>query len=366
MAITTATLPLGDRIARRVLQALSALPMSWQRRLGGAPRVIDGQMLHPSTQLGLRLLELLGEESFEKMPVAQARQEVSRQLALIGDSIAIGEIRNFSIEGPRGPIPLRLYRPEQGGRELPLIVYFHGGGWVVGDLEECDSVCRFMAKHGQLAVLSVDYRLAPEHRFPAGLEDCLAAFDHAVQQASALGCDPGLVGVAGESAGGNITLALSQICAERAGSTPGAPTPAFQIPLQPVTDLSCKRPSYGLFGAGFALTEAQMDWYKAHYLGDESQALDPRASPLLASDLRGQPPTLMVVAGFDPLRDEALDYARRLQDAGVPTAVRLFEGSTHAQLNATGVGRYAREMLLEIVGATQMLIGLARARRPPA
>ncbi len=363
--MTTATLPLGDRIARRVLQALSALPLSWQRRLGGPPRVIDGQTLHASTQLGLRLLELLGEETFEKMPVPQARQEVARQLALIGDPIAIGEIRNFSIEGPRGPIPLRLYRPERGGRELPLIVYFHGGGWVVGDLEECDSVCRFLAKHGQLAVLSVDYRLAPEHRFPAGLEDCLAAFDHAVQQAATLGCDPALVGVAGESAGGNITLALSQLSAQRRASSPEAPMPAFQIPLQPVTDLSRKRASYALFGEGFALTEAQMDWYKAHYLADESQALDPRASPLLAPDLRGQPPTLMVVAGFDPLRDEALAYAHRLQVAGVPTAVRLFEGSTHAQLNATGVGGYAREMLLEIVGAAQVLIALARTKTPP-
>lgn len=365
MSMTTATLPLGDRIARRVLQALSALPLSWQRRLGGPPRVIDGQTLHPSTQLGLRLLELLGEETFEKMPVPQARQEVARQLALIGDPIAIGEIRNFSIDGPRGPISLRLYRPERGGRELPLIVYFHGGGWVVGDLEECDSVCRFLAKHGQLAVLSVDYRLAPEHRFPAGLEDCLAAFDHAVQQAATLGCDPSLVGVAGESAGGNTTLALSQLCAQRRASSPDAPMPAFQIPLQPVTDLSRKRASYVLFGEGFALTEAQMDWYKAHYLADESQALDPRASPLLATDLSGQPPTLMVVAGFDPLRDEALAYAQRLQVAGVPTAIRLFEGSTHAQLNATGVGGYAREMLLEIVGAAQMLVALARARSRP-
>ena len=350
----------GDRIARVVLKCLAALPLSAQRALGGKPDVIDGQTPHPSTQMGMRLFSLLGEETFETKPVPVARDEVARQLWMISDPTPIGEVRDFKISGPHGLIPLRLYRPENPQPDGPMVVYFHGGGWVVGDLGECDSVCRFMAKHGEITVLSVDYRLAPEHRFPKGLEDCLAAFDYAVTHAREFGCDPDLVGVAGESAGGNITAVISLMTTERARSGVDAPIPAFQVPLQPVTDLSTKHPSYQLFGKKYGLTEAQMDWYKGHYLSSPDEAWDPRVSPLLAKDLSGLPPALVVVAGFDPLRDEALVYAERMREAGVPVTVRLFDGSTHAQLNALGAGSYAREMMLEIIGGINVLIGFAR------
>jgi acetyl esterase len=184
-----------------------------------------------------------------------------------------------------------------------------------------------------------------------------------VKNAKKLGCDPQLVGVAGESAGGNITLVVSQLTTERARSHGGTPVPAFQMPFQPVTDLSRKHPSYSLFREGFGLTEAQMDWYKGHYLTSEEEALDTRVSPLLTEDLSGLPPALVVVAGFDPLRDEALLYAQRLQNAGVPVSVRLFPGATHAELNATGVGSTSRDALFEIVGAMNVLIAFARTRK---
>lgn len=361
--MSTSPITTLDRISRMVLKGLGSLPLRVQRTLGGKPIVIDGQELHPSTQMGLRLLSLMGEETFETQPVSIARDMVARQLWIIGDPIPVGAVRTFQIDGPHGAIPVRLYRPEQPKPDSPLLVYYHGGGWVVGDLEECDSVCRFIAKHAEIMVLSVDYRLAPENRFPKGLEDCLVAFDYAVTNAKHLGCDPLLVGVAGESAGGNITAVVSQLTVARARQGAATPTPAFQIPLQPVTDLSKKHPSYKLFGAGFGLTEAQMDWYKGHYLNAPEEALDPRVSPLLAADVSGLPPALIVIAGFDPLRDEGLLYAQRLREAGVPVAVRLFPGSTHAELNALGVGGASREKLYEIVGALNMLIAVARAQR---
>ncbi len=361
--MSTSPITTIDRISRIVLKCLGSLPLSVQRKLGGKPIIIDGQELHPSTQMGLRLLSLLGEETFETKPVPIARDMVARQLWIIGDPVPVGEIRNFEIDGPHGTIPVRLYRPERPKPDSPLLVYYHGGGWVVGDLEECDSVCRFLAKHGEIMVLSVDYRLAPEHRFPTGLEDCLAAFDYAVTHARQLGCDPLLVGLAGESAGGNITAVVSQLAVARVRQGVDAPIPAFQIPLQPVTDLSKKHPSYKLFGEGFGLTEAQMDWYKDHYLNTPEEAFDPRVSPLLAENVSGLPPALIVLGGFDPLRDEGLLYAQRLREAGVPVSVRLFPESTHAELNALGVGSASREKLYEIVGAMNMLIAFARTQR---
>ncbi len=359
---TIPPIAVSDRIARVVLKGFSALPAVVQRAIAGKPIVIDGQELQLSTQLGLRLISLVGGESFETKSVPVARDEVARQLWMIGDPVPVGEIREFEIDGPHGSIPVRLYRPVDPETDTALVVYYHGGGWVVGDLGECDSVCRFLVKHARVSVLSVDYRLAPEHRFPKGLDDCLAAFDHAATHARELGCDPDLVGVAGESAGGNITAVVSLMTTDRVRMGGAAPVPAFQMPFQPVTDLSSKHPSYELFGKGFGLTEAQMDWYKGHYLNSAEEALDPRVSPLLAKDLRGLPPALVVVAGFDPLRDEALAYAGRMQEAGVPVAVRLFPGATHAELNATGAGNTSREALLEIVGAMSVLIGFARAR----
>jgi acetyl esterase len=353
----------ADRISRIVLKLLGSLPLSVQRKLGGKPIVIDGQVLHPSTQMGLRLLSLMDEETFETKPVSIARDMVARQLWIIGDPVPVGEVRNFEIDGPHGTIPVRLYFPELPKPDSPLLVYYHGGGWVVGDLEECDSVCRFITKHAEIMVLSVDYRLAPEHRFPMGLDDCWAAFDYAVTHARQLGCDPLLVGIAGESAGGNITAVVSQLAAARARQDADSPTPAFQIPLQPVTDLSKKHPSYKLFGEGFGLTEAQMDWYKNHYLNSPEEALDPRVSPLLAKNVSGLPPALIVLAGFDPLRDEGLLYAQRLQEAGVPVAVRLFPESTHAELNSLGISSATHEKLYEIIGAMNMLIAFARTLR---
>jgi acetyl esterase len=231
-------------------------------------------------------------------------------------------------------------------------VYLHGGGWVVCDLDTHDNVCRFLAREAGVLVLSVDYRLAPEHRFPAAVDDALAAFRFGAEHARDLGADPQALAIGGDSAGGNLAAVVSQLAV-----SDGERAPAFTLNIYPVTDLSEKRPSYRLFREGFLLTEAQMDWYRDHYLPDEAVALDPRASPLLAEDLSGLPPTYIATAGFDPLRDEGEAYGQRLREAGVPVALRRHPGLVHGFCNGVGSTRFGRAAMHEAAGALR--VGLA-------
>src|SRR4051812_6049769 len=243
---------------------------------------------------------------------------------------------------PDAEIRARLYVPPGIPDPSPLLVYFHGGGYVCGDLDTHDSACRFLAAGAELRVLSVDYRLAPEHPFPAAVEDGLAALRFASDNAKSLGAGP--IAVGGDSAGGNLAAVVAQ---EARGEEHA---PAVQLLIYPVTDWSRKAESYRLFREGFFLTEAEMDWYRAHYLpGDPGAARDPRASPLLADDLTGVAPACVVVAGFDPLRDEGIAYARRLEEAGVPTALRVYWGLVHGFVNATAVGRSPAAAMREVV-----------------
>ena len=192
-----------------------------------------------------------------------------------GATIPLDSVEEVEVPGAAGPLPARLYSPAGVASPAPLLVYLHGGGWVVGDLDTHDQPCRFLAQHAGVRVLSVDYRLAPEHPFPAAVEDSVAAVracDRARRSASAP--IPRAVAVGGDSAGGNLAAAAARLLA-----IDGGPVPAFQLLIYPVTDLTRKRASYRLFREGFFLTERQMDWYRDHYLADESHASDPRASP---------------------------------------------------------------------------------------
>jgi acetyl esterase len=221
------------------------------------------------------------------------------------------------------------------------VVYFHGGGWV-GSLDSADSVCRFIAATSGLEVISVDYRLAPEHPFPAGVEDAIDGYRWVREHR------PGRrIAVAGDSAGGNLSAVVSLATV---GDAAGAPD--FQLLFFPVTDLSGKHRSYRLFSDGYFLTEKQMDWYRGHYLPTPAHALDPFASPLRAeaSALTKLPPAHVAVSGFDVLRDEGIAYAERLKDAGVPTTLQVVDGHIHAFVNATGVGRLSSRALAESVG----------------
>ena len=346
-----------DRFGAGLARTIGALPRPLQRALAGSPRVIDGQELDPEVQVLLRLLDRGSSgPSAQIESVHQARAERSRQAEVFkGERFAVAHTEELAIPGPAGPIGARLYVPRSSVPQPPLLVFLHGGGWVVCDLDTHDNACRFLARESETLVLSVDYRLAPEHRFPAAVEDSVAAFRFACENAEGLGADPSAVAVGGDSAGGNLAAVVSQLTV-----ADGGPSPAFALCVYPVTDLSTKHPSYRLFGDGYVLTEEHMDWYRANYLPDEAAARDPRASPLLAEDLSGLPPTYVATAGFDPLRDEGEEYARRLQEQGVAVALRRHSGLIHGFVNAVGSTRSGRAAMHEAVGALRM--GLTRVR----
>jgi acetyl esterase len=346
------------RVEERIARALSRLPKRAQRALsGGRPVTIDGQELHHEVQLLLALSERAGMLPFETFPVEEARLELdARARAFGGPPVEVERVEERSLPGPAGPIAARLYRPD-GARDPALLVYFHGGGHTIGSLDSCDGVCRRLAAGSGAAVLSVDYRMGPEDRFPAAVEDAVAAFDHAVAEAGSLGIDPTRIAVGGDSAGGNLAAVA---CQQRRAAD--GPTPAFQLLIYPVCDLSSERSSRKLFDQRFLLTRTQIDWYRERYLpegepvgGEVSR--DPRVSPLLADDLSGLPPAYVVTAGFDPLRDEGEEYAHALTAAGGTAVVRRHPGQIHGFVNLAGFGRNAREAVAEMAGALRL--GLA-------
>jgi acetyl esterase len=318
-------LTLGARAQAVAARALLALPESLQARLAGTPIEVDGQRLAPEVQLLVKARERAPRPPYDTLPIAEAREALEQDAATArGRLVPVAEVRELDAAGR----PARMYVPhsDRGG----LLVYFHGGGWVLGSLDSHEQPCRFLARKAGVRVLSVDYRLAPESKFPAAAEDGLAAFEWARDHAAELGADPARIAVGGDSAGGNISAVVAQVA---------DPRPALALLIYPVCDLSTKHDSYRLFGDGFFLTERNMDWYRGHYLPDEDAARDPRASPLLAEDLSGFPRTHLAVAGFDPLRDEGLAYGRRLKEAGVDVEVVLHAGSIHGFANTVGIGR---------------------------
>jgi len=223
-----------------------------------------------------------------------------------------------------GPVPVRLYRPTATQTPQPVLVYLHGGGWTIGDLDTHDVLCRQLARDGACAVVSVDYRMGPEHRFPAAVEDCVEAFAWVQAQAQALHLDASRMAVGGDSAGGNLAAALCLVQREA-----GRPMPAFQLLIYPATDMRAVAPSHTTNGQGYMLTNDSIHWYRGNYIGDQADWSDWRASPLLAQSHAGLPPALVLTAGFDPLRDEGLQYANALSAAGVPTQYVCFERQIH-------------------------------------
>ncbi len=348
--------PRAERFQAVAARFLLGLPGPLQRLLaGGRPTRRDGLVLEPDMQLLLALLARAGAPTVDQLAPADARREIahtSRTIAAEPEPVA--RVEALSIPGPAGPIPARLYAATRDTRARPLLVYYHGGGWVVGDLDTHDSVCRFLAREAGVRVLSVDYRLAPEHPFPAAVEDALAALRFATREAAALGADPARVAVGGDSAGGNLAAVVSQIAARGADGPP----PSFQLLFYPVTDLSKKHASYRLFPDGFFLTERQMDWYRDHYLARADDAYDPRVSPLLAKDLAGLPPAYVATAGFDPLRDEGEAYAARLREAGVAVTLRRHPGLIHGFCNVTALSRSARAAMSEAAASLRAGLGI--------
>lgn len=343
-----------EQIEGALARGLLRLPAPLLRLLAGGRAVRrDGQELDAQMQLACFLLAHSGHPSFETLSPPAARAEIRRTAAAFsGTPLPLASVEQRRIPGPAGEIGARLYRPFMSDRPLPLLVYFHGGGWVVCDLDTHDACCRFLALHAGMNVLSVDYRLAPEHRFPAAVDDCVAAFRWAAGHAAELGSDPARIAVGGDSAGGNLSAVVAQATARDGGAQP-----ALQLLLYPVTDLSGKHESYRLFGEGFFLTEKQMDWYRGHYLPDEPAARDPRASPLLARDLRGLAPAHVVTVGFDPLRDEGERYANALAAAGVEVTLRRHAGLVHGFANAPDLGAGPKMAMEEICATLRRALG---------
>ncbi|HYJ22884.1 MAG TPA: alpha/beta hydrolase [Solirubrobacterales bacterium] len=354
-----ASLPrLSPRAEHRILKRVCGLSPRTQRRLFGAPPTIDGQTLAGDTHALIKMAELAESTSFlSGMSVEEARAH-ARVEAKVTDAqppVPMARVEGLEIPGPGGPLPARLYVP--GGlpadTAAPLTVYFHGGGWVIGDLDTHDGVCRFLAAGAGTAVLAIDYRLAPEHPFPAAVEDAWAAFAWALTNAAELGIDPARIAVAGDSAGGNLAAVVSLLARAGAGQMP-----AMQLLIYPPTDSAGDLPSRQLFCEGFLLTKGDMDTFESYYLPPGSDPTDPRVSILLAPDLSGLPPAYVVTAGFDPLRDEGEAYAQRMREAGVQVALRRHPGLIHSFANQTAISRSARGAMLEAAGALRM--GLAR------
>lgn len=341
----------------RAVKRLMSLPPRLQGRLFGAPPEVDGQRLASDVHVLLRLAEMVGAESFaDGMPVERAR-EITRAEAAVAAArppLPMAAVEALDLPGPARPLPARLYVPPApaAAEPGPLLVYYHGGGWVIGDLDTHDDVCRFLAARAGVRVLSVAYRLSPEHPFPAPVDDALAAFEWVAANAAGLGADPTRIAVGGDSAGGNLAAVVSMLARDGGGAAP-----AFQLLIYPVTDAGGGTASRRLFADGYLLTEADMDYFERHYLPPGCDRDDPRVSILRAPDLSGLAPAYVVTAGFDPLRDEGEAYALRMREAGVPVALRRHPGQVHSFANQTAISRSARAAMHEVAGALRM--GLA-------
>jgi acetyl esterase len=276
--------------------------------------------LHPQAQTLLDTLAQLGFADMSTLTPEQARAQMVAVPRPPGPDVAAVEDRN--IPGPDGHVPVRIYTPEGEGLR-PVVVFFHGGGWVIGNLESHDATCRGLCNAAGAVVVSVDYRLAPEHRFPAAPEDCYAATKWVADNAAAIGADASRLAVAGDSAGGNLAAAVTLMARER-----GGPSIGFQALVYPVTDYAFGTPSYAENGDGYLLSRAGMEWFWGLY-ADPSDAANPLASPLREKDLSGLPPALVITAGYDPLRDEGEAYGARLQEAGVPVTCTRYDGMLH-------------------------------------
>ena len=263
---------------------------------------------------------------YEVPPTVARRLYRESRAALTPDPPAVESVRLLLAPGPAGPVPVRAYRPAGSKKDerLPALVYFHGGGWVIGDLDTHDVVCRTLANAARCGVFSVEYRKAPEAPFPAAVEDCWAATLHVVAQASALAVDAERIAVGGDSAGGNLAAVMTLLA-----RSAGAPALAFQLLIYPGTDQRMAHPSIDRNGEGYLLTEQAMRYFRGHYLPREADWLDWRASPLLAQSLAGLPAAFVMTAGYDPLVDEGREYASRLRNAGVNTEYRNYEDMVH-------------------------------------
>ncbi len=291
-------------------------------------------MLDPQARALIDLMALRQVPPVDTLsPVEARRAYLERRFYTQPAPPPVGEVR--ALQTPAG-VPLRLYRPLQAGVH-PVLVYFHGGGWTIGDLDSHDVLCRQLCLAAEVAVVAVDYRLGPEHRFPAAVDDCLEATRWLQAEAGALGLDVTRLAIGGDSAGGNLAAVVAIALRDA-----GAPAPVFQLLIYPATDMRAVAPSHVSNGQGYMLTAESIAYYRGHYIADEAQWSDWRASPLLTPDLSGLPKALVLTAGYDPLRDEGRQYADALSAAGNRVQYVCFERQVHGFITMGAVFDEAR------------------------
>ena len=344
MKPTVAVRTLKSTLEGPVLRALLKLPETPRRLLTGRAIERDGLRLDPEMQTILRVDELMHEPALPDLSIAKARIAMVRQARIVGGRQPIGDVVDRDLPGAGGRIPIRAYTPRGLTGVAPALVFFHGGAWVYGGLESHDALCRFLAEAAGVRVVAVAYRLAPEHRFPAAVDDALAAYDWIHEHAAQLEIDASRLAVGGDSAGGNLA---TNVARERREST----APAFQLLVYPSTRVRATTASAQLFAEGFYLSKALMDLGVENFVPPGADVTDPRLSPLLADDVTGMCPAYVATAGFDPLRDEGETYADKLRAAGVPVELRRFDGLIHGFANMVGAGRSGPAAMREVAAA---------------
>lgn len=333
-------------LQRFIAKAVSSLPGNLIVKLsGGEPMTVGGRTLEPQ----LQMIAWNGRAAppMSSLPAETVQAAVKTQLALLEDVASYGAgAEDLTIPGPDGnTIPARLYRPSAQDPRHPLIVYFHMGGGVIGDLETCNAWCAALALGTQALVLSVDYRLAPQHKFPAGLNDCIAAYKWALANAETFGAPAGKAAVGGDSMGGNFSAIISQQMKRE-----GGPVPVLQLLIYPAIDISKDYPSKKTFAKTFSLSQDTMDWFMKQYLPEGTNLADLRISPGHSADLSGLPPAVVITAGHDPLSDEGDEYAQRLKAAGVPVVHKRYDQLAHAFTAFTFISPGSKAACQEIAG----------------
>jgi acetyl esterase/lipase len=317
--------------------------------------------LDPAAKNLLDLLVAANRPKIWEVGAVEGRK-ASRQLTLLADAkdVPIGGVENGAWPGPAGPLPYRMYRPlDAAPGPLPALVYFHGGGFVIGDLDTTEGLCRMLANASGCRVISMEYRLAPEHRFPAAIEDAYAAVSWVAGHARALGIDADRIAIGGDSAGANLATITCQTAKQR-----GAPNLALQLLLYPTTDATTETPSRRALAEGYLLEKKSIDWFFAQYVPAGIEAADPRISPLLAANLSGLPPAHIHTAEFDPLRDEGKAYADRLAAAGVEVEYTCHPGMIHHFFCLGGAIPYAARAIAEAGAAMKQTLARSPASTP--
>jgi acetyl esterase len=344
--------PLGIRIKAAVVRAVFAMPEPARRFMAGPPLRIDGQELALDAQLAIRLKNRSGSDVFAGR-IEEARARYDGLPLIIGYRAPVPvAAREILIPAGHGEILATLYSPADVAEPSGLLVYYHGGGFSVGSRVSHEPVARFLAHRAGVRVLSVEYRRAPEHPFPAAVEDAITAFEYAHRHATDLDCNPDRIAVGGDSAGGNLAAVVAQQAVQRGGAMP-----AFQLLMYPPTDLSTRRPSHDLFAQGSTMTDQNFKWALANYVPSGTDLSDPRLSPL-RGQVAGLPPAYIASAGFDPLRDDAVVYASALRAGGVPVELSRQTDLPHGYLNFVGLGGRFAAAAAEAAGALRL--GLAR------